>query len=217
MSTTTIRLHGALGQRFGREFRLAVHSPAEAVQALCHLVKGFREYLVEHDQPGFRVWVGTDKVGEKELAYPCGSQTIRIAPVMVAAGGDTLQIVGGVALIAAGGILQANGIEWGSYLTNMGVAMTLGGIAQALAPSPHAPLTPKETKTEPSYLFNGPVNTIAQGHRVPICYGRLRVGSAVISSGTSTETFARLGGSDGAGTLIGDGDGTPWALSVDPA
>jgi len=37
----TIRLYGPLGTRFGREFRLAVDSPAEAVRALCVLLPGF--------------------------------------------------------------------------------------------------------------------------------------------------------------------------------
>jgi predicted phage tail protein len=42
----TIRLYGKLGARFGRRFRLAVNSPAEAVHALCTMLPGFQQYLM---------------------------------------------------------------------------------------------------------------------------------------------------------------------------
>lgn len=38
-----------------------------------------------------------------------------------------------------------------------------------------------------SYIFNGAVNLTAQGNPVPLCYGRMRVGSVVVSAGISTE------------------------------
>ena len=44
-----------------------------------------------------------------------------------------------------------------------------------------------EDKRDPSYIFNGPVNTMAQGHPVPIGYGEMIVGSAVISAGISVD------------------------------
>jgi predicted phage tail protein len=42
-------------------------------------------------------------------------------------------------------------------------------------------------ENKPSFLFDGPVNTIAQGHPVPVGYGEMYVGSAVISAGIVTE------------------------------
>ena len=41
--------------------------------------------------------------------------------------------------------------------------------------------------TPASYTFSGPVNTTAQGQPVPVGYGRLIVGGAVISAGITTE------------------------------
>jgi len=38
-----------------------------------------------------------------------------------------------------------------------------------------------------SYVFNGAVNTTAQGHPVPVGYGRMIVGSAVISAGIDVD------------------------------
>ena len=44
----TIRLYGEAGRRFGRVHRLALdtNSVAEAVQALCSQIAGFRAYLM---------------------------------------------------------------------------------------------------------------------------------------------------------------------------
>ena len=50
-------------------------------------------------------------------------------------------------------------------------------------------LDENEKLNTPSYLFNGAVNTTAQGHPVPIGYGRLIVGSAVISASIVTTEY----------------------------
>lgn len=41
---TTVRLHGQLRQ-FGKSFRFAVKSPAEAIKALCIQTPGFERFL----------------------------------------------------------------------------------------------------------------------------------------------------------------------------
>jgi len=64
-----------------------------------------------------------------------------------------------------------------------GAAMILGGIGQLLAP------TPTEVKDDENYAFNGAANTARQGVPVPICYGQLMVGGAVISSGITNEDY----------------------------
>jgi predicted phage tail protein len=42
----TIRLLGEAGRRFGRQFKLAVKTPAEAVRALCAQIPGLRQYFL---------------------------------------------------------------------------------------------------------------------------------------------------------------------------
>ena len=56
----TVRLYGQLGSRFGRSFRLAVNSPAEAIRALCAIVPGFQQYLATAKEQGmaFAVFIG---------------------------------------------------------------------------------------------------------------------------------------------------------------
>jgi hypothetical protein len=64
---------------------------------------------------------------------------------------------------------------------SVGVSLALGGIAQMLAPQPK--FDGPQEEQQPSYVFNGAVNTTAQGQPVPVGYGRMIVGSAVIIGG----------------------------------
>jgi predicted phage tail protein len=45
-------------------------------------------------------------------------------------------------------------------------------------------------KDDENYAFNGAANTVRQGVPVPICYGQLMVGGAVISSGITNENYS---------------------------
>ena len=48
----TIRLYGVLGATFGREYRLSVASPKEAIRALSIIVPGFERFLNTSKQRG---------------------------------------------------------------------------------------------------------------------------------------------------------------------
>src|SRR3990170_3753066 len=97
-----VRLYGLLRRRFGRSYRLAVRSGAEAVRALCAVVPAFRRHLTEHSAPGYRVWLGAEVVtAADELQFPPG-RLIRIVPVTAGAkSGGIGQIFLGAALIGA--------------------------------------------------------------------------------------------------------------------
>lgn len=60
------------------------------------------------------------------------------------------------------------------------------------------------SSNQPSYVFNGAVNTESQGHPVPLCYGRMRVGSAVISAGIEADDYAAA--TPGANTGVAGGN-----------
>jgi predicted phage tail protein len=66
----------------------------------------------------------------------------------------------------------------------MGASLLYGGIAQLLAPTPETPAEEQE-----NYSFSGVVNTTKQGVAVPVCYGQLMVGGAVISAGMKAEDY----------------------------
>lgn len=70
-----------------------------------------------------------------------------------------------------------------------GIGMAAGGVVQMLSPQPKG-RNGQESSNQPSYIFNGAVNTEAQGHPVPLLYGRMIVGSAVISAGIEADDYA---------------------------
>lgn len=101
----TIRLYGKLGARFGRRFRLAVNSPAEAVHALCTMLPGFQQYLMGAKAKGmeFAVFNGRQNLSRDQLHDPPGQDDIRIAPVLVGSKrGGVLQTIIGIVLIVVG-------------------------------------------------------------------------------------------------------------------
>lgn len=178
-----ICLHGALGARFGESFSLDVRDPAEAVRALTVQLPGFRE-AVEAGQ--WHVIRGPlesgDDLDEDGLTVALGNQhEIHIMPAVEGAG-EVFNVIAGVAL-AAVGVFTGN-----PYLIAAGAGMAIGGVVQMTTSVPGADYNERESPAErPSFLFDGPVNTSTQGLPVPVIYGRVRVGSVVISAGMTAE------------------------------
>ena len=75
----------------------------------------------------------------------------------------------------------------GSAVASLGTALMLGGVMQLLSPQQKGLSAKDSPDNGASYHFNGPVNTTAQGNPVPLLYGELIVGSAVISAGIYSE------------------------------
>jgi predicted phage tail protein len=112
--------------------------------------------------------------------------------VITGAGRGWGKVLIGVLLVAgamyfgvAGGKL---GLEIGAgaakVMTQVGISMTLYGVAEMLSPVPKMPDDPEQLQ---SFSFSGVVNTSKIGTPVPIAYGRLFVGSSVISSGLDVD------------------------------
>lgn len=192
-----IRLYGHLGQRFGRQHRLDVRSPAEAIRALCANFAGFAQAVADGQ---WRVLVGGKAQSLDQMHDPLAAD-ISIVPAVAGAGGFG-KVVLGAALIAFSvmnptfGLLPFTsgplaGMSIGSIAGNIGLSLALGGVSQMLFKPPKPPKLPAERpENMPSYAFNGVVNTTAQGNPVPVCYGRMRVGSQVISAGLHSEAMA---------------------------
>lgn len=72
-------------------------------------------------------------------------------------------------------------------LMAVGTALTLGGISSLLF-SPSTPGVVQNNSADQisSTHFNGAINLAQQGNPVPIAYGRVRVGSQVVSAGITT-------------------------------
>lgn len=185
----TVRLYGQLGSRFGRSFRLAVNSPAEAIRALCAIVPGFQQFLVTSKEQGmaFAVFIGKQNITKDQLQDPPGADDIRIAPVLLGSKrGGVLNIILGVVMIVVGVWTQNYNLVYS------GAVMAIGGVVQMLGPQPKGLGSQDSVENQPSYSMNGTVNTQAQGNPVPVPYGGhdtkgMLVGSAVISGGIMAE------------------------------
>ena len=177
----TIRLLGAAGRKFGREFKLAVKSPAEAFRALCVLCPGLRGWVLEQHEKGvaWRVVI-KERSGINEDLLKCetSSDTITFAPTMRGAGGNSgvFQIILGVALIAASLIITFGTAGGGLALGLLGGSLVLGGIAQLITPTPTLPKQAETGEQDSaelnSALFTRSGGNDAQAEIVPVLYGR---------------------------------------------
>ena len=189
---TTILLYGQLRQ-FGRSFRLSVSSPAEAIKALCVQIPGLERFLSNARSRGleFAVFRGKTNISEGELCFG-GTGDIRIAPVVSGSKrAGALQTIVGVALLAVGAFMTiASGgtaTPFSSGLMLMGASMALGGVVQMLSPQAKGLKTSAAPENTPGYAFGSAKNTIASGNPVPLCYGKRRVGGAIISAAIYAE------------------------------
>ncbi|MBP1314534.1 tail assembly protein [Herbaspirillum sp. 1130] len=192
-SLKTIRLYGNLGARFGRVHRLAVSSAREAVKALCVLLPGFeRELMTAHTRGVvYSVFLGKANITVEQLAYPAGSDDIRIAPILRGSKqAGALQTIVGAIIVVVGAVVNYFFPGSGVPIMQFGLAMMAGGVVQMLVPQKGGTSTQDQPDNAASYNFNGAVNTSAQGNPVPLGYGTMMCGSAVISAGIFAEDQA---------------------------
>ena len=211
-----VKVYGALRKRLGQcRFEFDVVTPAQAIKALCVNFPGLEKWLIdsEKDGVGYRVAVSKEKVTEQDLTplvMPFSDKEVfSITPVVAGAGRGMGSILAGVGLIALaivtqggslafgpGGFSAASGVGFGAAAFgtklaiaagNIGVFLVLSGVAQAISPQPNLDSTLDESVQLESFTFSNVVNTSKQGLPVPIAYGRVFVGSAVLSSGLDVD------------------------------
>ncbi len=186
-----VMLYGELAKRFGREHHLSVRTASEAVQALCVNYPEFKSYLkyAHKDGIGFKVFVGNAHLRRAEdAALPSSdTDTIRIAPALLGSGAITRIIVGAVLIV--GGIVIGVGASAigggvpGSMMVSMGISLILGGVFELLSSPPSTPGGGDSGENGQSFVFGGPENVTRQGGGIPVGYGRMMVGSTVVSAG----------------------------------
>lgn len=191
-----VRLYGVLGATFGREFKLVVSTPKEAVRALCVIVPGFERFMNTSKQRGltYAVFSGRRNLINDELSMDEGNADIRIAPVVVGSKrAGVFQTIFGAVLVAAavfftggvGAAFTAGG--WAGVAATTGAAMMVGGVVQMLSPQTTGLASKQSADNQASYAFGGVTNTTSQGNPVPVLYGKRRIGGAVASAGIYVE------------------------------
>lgn len=210
---TVINLHGVLGERVKKTFKLQVKSVSEAIHAINTLTRGtLYKALYDLDKKSVKYKVvinnkpfihdkeitlkNLEEVRKTELVANFEKfESLDIVPIIEGAGGDggilgIFQAIIGVVLIIAG-IVIGVGAGWtgvgavvGYGMIIAGVGLLAGGIITLLSSPPKfedfREIDGATGRT--SYLFNGPQNTTREGGPVPVGYGRLLVGSQVISA-----------------------------------
>ncbi len=79
------------------------------------------------------------------------------------------------------------GIMASNLLFSLGASMTLGGVAQMLAPKPKTPRTHRQRITaNRTPIFLHWITWLPGGNVLPVLYGEMRVGSRVVSQEIST-------------------------------
>ncbi|MGY2285153.1 tail assembly protein [Pseudomonas gingeri] len=187
----TILLSGSLARQFGRRHRITTSSGFSDVIGYFKQFPGFERCMAESSSRGLRyaIFNGKENIGEDDLGKPTGRDVIRIVPVITGSKrAGLLQTVIGVVIIA---LSWWNPLGWSAAAVSFGYAtgasMALGGVVQLLSPQAKGLGSQDSPNNRPSYSFNGPVNTSVQGNPVPLLYGRMIVGSAVISAGIYAE------------------------------
>ena len=204
-----VKVYGALRELLGRtRFEFVADTPAQAMRALLVNFPQLEQWLIDSENNGvaYRVTVGKQKIHNDDVSglfSPWSEQEVfSITPVMTGAGRGVGSILLGVALVGAAIITQGGSLAFSGGFTatsaafgaklaagvaNLGVFMVLSGVAQMISPVPKPP-GPAETPTQlESNSFSGVVNTSRQGVPVPIAYGRVFVGSAIISAGLDVD------------------------------
>lgn len=184
----TVIFYGDLAQRFGKSYTLDVRCPREALHALMTQIAGLRAYFREHPSRAFLVRGTHQDYDENDLDFPQASGTLKVVPLVHGAGAIGKVLLG--ALVAVVGIFVP---VVGTYMIALGASLALSGIAQLLTPRVQTAGTPETPENQPSFAFDGAINTMGQGGPVPLGYGFMRIGCQVISVGFSTNNEIFIG------------------------
>ncbi len=186
-----VRFYGSLKQ-FGSDFRLDCQTTAEIVQALTSQIPKLRQFI---QQGLFTVRVGRDYFDNRYLEQGLSHKlkddaTVHFTPVLKGSKrGGLFGVIAGVAIIAGAialgplaGIISTNA-AW--IVGSVGASLLLGGVAQMLTKMPEMKMGTEKDKKQ-STAFSNLSNMTAQGKPMPLAYGRMRVGSLIISQGVET-------------------------------
>lgn len=205
----TIRLYGILGEKFGREFKLDVASPREAIRALSVMLDGFEKFMLHAHELGLtfalitnrktkgrgkkiaHIYDSTSKrtikgvsIGQFELDMHSESNEIHIVPRVIGAGGNNgvLQVILGVVMIAVGYFTFGATSAYGAALIGAGLGMAVGGVAQMLMPKVANADDQNRDGNKANNGFGSAVTTMPQGNPYPLLIGERLVGCVILSA-----------------------------------
>lgn len=209
----SVYLYGSLAEEFGPVFKLRGNTIGAIIRLLEANYPGKFMRSILHGE--YQVVAGKSLEDEKGIHFDndlvrkglaLGSKDLHIVPSAEGSGGGGFFRVVLGAVIVAAAVVASGGtaagfagtafsvgtlnVSFGSVAL-FGASLALGGIAQLLTPVPKISAGDYNNRNSPeeraSYIFNGAVNTTEQGGPVPLVYGRMVIGSTVISGGITAE------------------------------
>ena len=186
MTLKTIKLHGILGKKFGKFFKLDVQTAREATHAIACQNAEFKRFMLESDKLGlkFAVFLGRKNITENDIDNVTDTDVIHIVPRIVGSGGSSfnwLQVVAGAVLIGVGVVMGFN-----PALIGAGAGLLMGGVAGLLMPTVDmSNQDPDGNKANKG--FGSAITTVSQGNPVPILYGEREIGGFYASGGIYAE------------------------------
>ena len=212
-----------LGEKFGSVHEYHnLRTPADAIRLLMINYPEFGKDLAESGEKGiaYKVVQSETEFELEDMLLPFGSKDLIITPVITGSGDNPLvKVIVGVALIglavytlggsslALTGFSGAGGATFGGAALsastaaaiavggNVGIALTLGGIAQMLSPQPdeRSMLKPGSSVMDngpqslvrgsdgrQSYSYRGAVNSVGAGATIPVVFGKALIGSHIV-------------------------------------
>ena len=190
---TTIYLHGALGRKFGKEWKLDIGTVNEAIRAININLKDalFQYWRGKGRDKKYRIKIGDYAINdEREILSPTGNvDNIHIVPVTKGSKDSLGKIIGGVVLIVVGAILvyTGYGAAAGKSLISAGIGMLAGGVIQMLTPIPNFAQNAGTDDGRGSTLFAGVSSQQSQGGPVGLVYGKMMVSPMPVAVSLSNE------------------------------
>ena len=196
----TVKVYGHLAEHCGQSvFKALVRVPADAIK---FLLCNFPELRSLMRDGYYKVAVGKYDLQladqPDQLHYPLAADdVVKVIPVVSGAGGrglgaallgaaliGTAIFTGGATLGLTGFTAAGTGLGFTAAAAagNIGLALTLGGIATMLTPVPDQPDF-EGADGRGGFAFSGLENVSQEGIPVPVVYGEVIVGSVVLSTG----------------------------------
>ncbi|WP_151708798.1 tail assembly protein [Acinetobacter brisouii] len=172
-----VYLDGALGKEFGKQWKLAITTPREALSIIQANTGRLMNWLRANAKrfANYKILV-TYKNGKREYlgqdTYLTANniKSVRFTPVIEGSGNVAKIVVGVVLMIAS---------YWlGPYAFQAGLALAMNGVSGLLTPKQKT----SSGNTNASHYFQGVGKNQMQGNPVPLIYGRCKIDAQTLST-----------------------------------
>jgi len=184
MRARKLVLYGDLAKYFGKEHTVYIRNVEDAVKYLA--VNYDKDFMKAFNAGYYYIRKIGKKVkkclSENELKFSLGDCDLHIIPVVKGAANQKKK---GWVKVAVGTLIAVVGAftPFSGFAVPMGISIALSGLVDVLT---YVPQKKQSDDNSNSTAFS-PQNVGQEGTTIPVIYGKVKVGSVVVSSGTYAE------------------------------